>query len=235
MKNNKNHFNYVPDQRALIVLREPHSFISEQYRAIRTNIMFSSEAGECLTVMFTSDMPAAGKSTTVANVAVVFAKAGKKTLIIDADLRRPTCHYTFELANQTGLSTALVNDISVENIIKETRVQSLDIITSGPIPPNPSELLSKRKMTMLMDQLKTMYDVILVDSPPIVPIIDAQVLSKLVDGSVIVTNVEHNDWRELVEAKHLLEKGNTHILGVVLNQKKPIRSGSHYYHYSRGG
>lgn len=235
MKNKSKNFNYVPDSRGLIVLREPHSPISEQYRAIRTNILFSQDAGECLSVLFTSDMPSAGKSTTVANVAVVFAKTGKKTLIIDADLRRPTGHYTFEVANQSGLSTALVNDVDVNEIIKETRVKSLDIITSGPIPPNPSELLSKRKMTVLIEELKALYDIILIDSPPIVPVIDAQVLSKLVDGSVIVTNVEENDWKTLQEAKQLIEKGNENIFGVVLNKKKNIQGDNSYYQYGRGG
>jgi capsular exopolysaccharide synthesis family protein len=234
MKRKNKSFSYVPDQRSLIVLREPNSFISEQYRAIRTSILFSIEHSGCISILFTSDMPEAGKSTTASNVAVVFAQTGKKTLLIDADLRRPTSHYTFEVSNHSGLSTTLVNDVSIEEVMKKTKVDGLDIITSGPIPPNPSELISRKKMEEIMDELKQLYDIIIVDSPPIVPVIDAQVISKFVNGTVIVTNVEHNDSRTLKEAKDLLVKTNTPLLGIILNQKKQLHN-QNYYRYSGGG
>lgn len=235
MKRKKKDFEYVPDQRALIVLREPHSLISEQYRAIRTSISFSIEDSDCLSVLFTSDKPSAGKSTTAANVAIVFAQTGKRTLLLDADLRRPTCHYTFEVSNRTGLSTALVNDISIKDVIKETKIHSLDIITSGPVPPNPSELLSKKKMAIVMEDLRKLYDIIIMDSPPIVQVIDAQILGKMVDGAVIVTDVKNNEAKTLKEAKHLLNKGETKILGIILNKKEYKPKDKSYYYYSEGG
>lgn len=217
--------------RNLAFLQPGNSLISEQYRIIRTNIMFSNLDSDIKSVLFTSEIPGAGKSTTAANVAAAFAQAGKKTVLVDADLRRPTSHYTFGLANQSGLTTGIVNQLPIERIVKTSSVEKLDIITSGPVPPNPSELLSSSKMAQLLSDMKNYYDMIIVDSPPILSVADAQILSKYTDGTVIVTDVKNNNMHRLKEAQQLLEKTDTNILGVVLNNVKMKKESKNNYNY----
>lgn len=205
-KRKHKHLEFKTDPRDLMVLKEPKSPVSEQYRTIRTNITYSSIDSEIKSVLFTSATPGAGKSTTAANVAIAFAQAGKRTVLLDADLRRPTTHYTFEVQNQRGLSTAIVNDIQADEVVKTTEVENLDLITSGPIPPNPSELLASNKMTQFFKVLSMQYDMVIVDSPPILAVTDAQLLSKMVNGTILVSNVETNNRDSLLQAKELLEK-----------------------------
>lgn len=193
--------------------------------------MYSSIDTEVKTVIFTSATPGAGKSTTAANVAIAYAQSGKRTLLIDADLRRPTTHYTFEVANQRGLSTVIVNDMPAADAVKQTDVENLEILTSGPIPPNPSELLSSRKTHLLLKTVAMDYDMVLIDTPPLLAVTDAQVLSKIVDGVVLVTNVETNNKERLADAKALLEKADANILGVVMNNKNMGRKKDEYYYY----
>jgi capsular exopolysaccharide synthesis family protein len=213
------------------VEKQPKSPVSEQFRTVRTNIMYSNIDTEIKTVLVTSATPAAGKSTTAANLAVAYAQSGKRTVLIDADLRRPTMHYTFEMTNQRGMSTAIVNDVPVENIVRETEIENLDLVTSGPIPPNPSELLSSRKMAHLLKTFSMHYDMVIIDSPPLLAVTDAQVLSKITDGTVLVTNVAENNRDKLREAKDLLEKADANILGVVMNNKKMNTKKDDYYYY----
>ncbi|WP_271399242.1 CpsD/CapB family tyrosine-protein kinase [Salinicoccus roseus] len=226
----KNH-NYVSGPRQLIVEKQPKSPVSEQFRTVRTNIMYSNIDTEIKTVLVTSATPGAGKSTTAANLAVAYAQSGKRTVLIDADLRRPTMHYTFEMTNQRGMSTAIVNDVPVENIVRETEIENLDLITSGPIPPNPSELLSSKKMVHLLKTFSMHYDMVIIDSPPLLAVTDAQVLSKITDGTVLVTNVAANNRDRLLEAKDLLKKADANILGVVMNNKKMNTKKDDYYYY----
>ena len=230
-KRKHKHLEFKTDPRDLMVLKEPKSPVSEQYRTIRTNITYSSIDSEIKSVLFTSALPGAGKSTTAANVAIAFAQAGKRTVLLDADLRRPTTHYTFEVQNQRGLSTAIVNDIQAEEVVKTTKVENLDLITSGPIPPNPSELLASNKMTQFFKVLSMQYDMVIVDSPPILAVTDGQLLSKMVDGTILVSNVETNNRDSLTHAKELLEKADANMLGVVLNNKRIKDEGDSYYYY----
>ncbi|MCG7333050.1 CpsD/CapB family tyrosine-protein kinase [Salinicoccus roseus] len=223
--------NYTSGPRQLIVEKQPKSPVSEQFRTVRTNIMYSNIDTEIKTVLVTSATPGAGKSTTAANLAVAYAQSGKRTVLIDADLRRPTMHYTFEMTNQRGMSTAIVNDVPVENIVRETEIEDLDLITSGPIPPNPSELLSSNKMTHLLKTFSMHYDMVIIDSPPLLAVTDAQVLSKITDGTVLVTNVAANNRDRLQDAKNLLVKADANILGVVMNNKKMDTKKDDYYYY----
>lgn len=233
MNMKKEKLNNKSEPRNIVFLKSSHSLISEQYRTIRTNILFSSIDGGIKSVLFTSEKPSAGKSTTAANVAAAFAQAGKKTILVDADLRRPTSHYTFGLSNQSGLTTSIVNDVTLEELIKATPIENLDLITSGPVPPNPSELLSSHKMSELLKVLRNIYDMVIVDSPPILAVTDAQILSKNVDATVIVTNVKNNNRDHLIEAKQLLEKADANIIGVVLNNVKMKKENKSNYHYYR--
>ncbi|SOC37696.1 CpsD/CapB family tyrosine-protein kinase [Salinicoccus kekensis] len=216
----------------LVVDKQPHATVSEQFRTIRTNIMYSSVNTDIKSVLFTSDLAGSGKSTVAANMAVAYAQAGKKTLLLDADLRRPTSHETFRVGNREGLSTLIVNDIHLKEVIKGTEFDNLDLITSGPIPPNPAELLSAPKLDAIMVRLVTHYDMVIIDSPPILSVTDAQLLSKNADGVVLVTNVEKNNRDRLNEAKDLLNKSGANILGIVLNGRTAEykRDGHNYYY-----
>ncbi|CAM4206476.1 CpsD/CapB family tyrosine-protein kinase [Lacicoccus alkaliphilus] len=231
MEMNRGHRDEGTRPRYLVVDKQPHATVSEQFRTIRTNIMYSSVNRDIRSVLFTSDMASAGKSTVAANMAVAYAQAGKKTLLLDADLRRPTSHETFRVDNRTGLSTLIVNDIPLEEVIKATEFERLDLITSGPIPPNPAELLSAPKLDSIMLRLMTHYDMVIIDSPPVLSVTDGQLLSKNANGVIMVTNVENNNRERLNEAKDLLNKAGANIIGIVLNGRSPEYKKDNQYHY----
>ena len=208
----------------------PKSPIAEQFRTIRTNIQFSSVDEELQTMIVTSSGPAEGKSTTTANMAVVFAQQGKRVLLIDADLRKPTVHYTFRTENHIGLSNVLTRQASLEEAVTVTAQDKLWVLPSGPIPPNPSELLGSKGMQTLLEQAKDEYDVIILDTPPVLAVTDAQVLANLADGVVLVVSSGKTETDAAKKAKELLESAKAKILGVVLNNKK-VEDSQYYYYY----
>ncbi|MEJ8777867.1 CpsD/CapB family tyrosine-protein kinase [Pseudogracilibacillus sp. ICA-222130] len=215
--------------RQLITVASPKSIISEQFRTIRTNLTFSLPDEELKTLFFTSASALEGKSTISANTAVTFAQAGKKVLFVDADMRKPTVHYTFRLPNAAGLSTVLTKQITLEEVIRETDIDNLSVITSGPIPPNPSELLGSKTMTSLLEKLKEDFDLIVFDAPPTLSVTDAQILSNEMDGTVLVIDVGYTEKDSIIKAKELLEQADAKILGVVLNNY--TNSSGEYYEY----
>lgn len=216
--------------RSLISMTTPKSPIAEQFRTIRTNIQFSNVDDELQTMIVTSSGPAEGKSTTTANLAVVFAQQGKRVLLIDADLRKPTVHYTFRTENHIGLSNVLTRQTSLEEAVTVTAQDKLWVLPSGPIPPNPSELLGSKGMNNLLEQAKREYDVIILDTPPVLAVTDAQVLSNLADGVVLVVSSGKTETDAAKKAKELLESAKSKILGVVLNNKK-VQDSQYYYYY----
>ncbi|MGV2874579.1 CpsD/CapB family tyrosine-protein kinase [Macrococcus capreoli] len=219
-------------QRKLVTFEQPKSIVSEQFRMIRSNIMFSELDKSIDTLVFTSAAPSAGKSTTAANVAITYAQAGMKVLLIDGDLRKPTVQYTFETKNIFGLSNLITEQITVEQAIQDTKIENLSIITSGPIPPNPSELLGSNRFKNLLNNLKSFFDIIIIDTPPVLAVTDAVILSTQVDGTILVTNVETNNKTLLLKAKETLEKSDVNILGVVLNNvEKSSKEDYYYYEY----
>lgn len=213
-------------------MTSPKSPIAEQFRTIRTNIQFSSIDQELQTIIVTSSGPAEGKSTTTANLAVVFAQQGKRVLLIDSDLRKPTVHYTFRLENHVGLSNVLTRQSTLQEAVKETAQEKLWVLSSGPIPPNPSELLGSKGMQVLLEQAKEEYDVIILDTPPVLAVTDAQVLSNIADGVVLVVSSGKTETESAKKAKELLDSAKAKILGVVLNNKKA--EDSQYYYYYGG-
>ncbi|AKU26587.1 CpsD/CapB family tyrosine-protein kinase [Anoxybacillus geothermalis] len=217
-------------ERNLITFDDPKSPISEQYRTIRTNIQFSFIDEPLQSLMVTSSAPSEGKSTTAANLAVVFAQQGKKTVLIDADLRKPTVHYTFRLNNYTGLTSVLTNAVPLLSALQGTAIENLTVLTAGPIPPNPAELLSSKMMDRLFHELKEIYDLVIFDTPPVLAVTDAQILANKCDGTVLVVASGKTETDAAVKAKELLEAANAKIVGVVLNQRKQ-REGSGYYYY----
>nr|WP_017436831.1 CpsD/CapB family tyrosine-protein kinase [Parageobacillus caldoxylosilyticus] len=216
-------------ERSLITIEDPKSPISEQYRTIRTNVQFSFVDAPMRSLMVTSTGAGEGKSTTAANLAVVFAQQGKKVLLIDADLRKPTVHYTFRLNNYTGLTNVLTNSAPLLPSCQETRVENLYVLTSGPIPPNPAELLSSKAMEQCIQQLYNEFDLLIFDTPPVLAVTDAQILAHQCDGTVLVIESGGTEIEAAVKAKELLEAANAKLLGVVLNKRKH-RQG-HYYYY----
>ncbi|SDN09145.1 capsular exopolysaccharide family [Fictibacillus solisalsi] len=217
-------------QRSLITHNNPKSPISEQYRTIRTNIQFSSIDTQYQSIMVTSSSPGEGKSTTVANLAVVLAQQGKSVLLIDGDLRKPTVHYTFKVSNIQGITNVLTRQISLEDAAVQTSVDDLSVLPSGPVPPNPSELLNSKAMEILVEEAKTRYDYVLFDTPPVLAVTDAQILANRCDGVVLVTSSGKTEKEAAIKAKELLDNANAKILGVVLNQKE-MNENSYYYYY----
>ena len=218
-------------QHKLVSSEHPRSPISEAYRTLRTNIQFSTLDKPAKTLLVTSPNPVEGKSVTAANLAVVMAQSGMKTLLVDSDLRRPTQHKLFQVPNQKGLTNMLLLDeLVLDGNIQSVDIENLSVLTSGPIPPNPSELLGSGKMQALLQQLKAVYDVIVFDSPPALAVTDAAVMSRQMDGVVLVTDSGRTRRDMAVRAKETLTKVGANILGVALNRLSE-RSGGYYYYY----
>ena len=220
----------LDSKRKLVAKFDPKSPISEQYRTIRTNILYSSVDEEIRSLMVTSSGPGEGKSTTTANLAVVFAQQGKTVLLVDADLRKPTVHYTFKLTNTTGLTSILTNQIEIMKAVNKTDESNLYVLPSGPIPPNPSELLGSKAMQYFMEQALEEFDLIIFDTPPVLAVTDAQILGNLCQGSVLVVSSGKTEKDSLLKTKELLTATNGRLLGVVLNNKKVDKKGNYYYY-----
>ena len=214
----------------LIANTDAKSPVSEAYRTIRTNIKFSNIAGQELkTIMLTSATPNEGKSTTISNLAVVMAQAGHSVVLCDCDFRNPTQHKIFGLHNK-GLSNCVATGSNVMDIIQQTSVPNLYVLTSGPVAPNPSELLASQNMVDILEELKQHFDYVLVDTPPVMPVTDAAVVSAKVDGTILVIASGAVSPSIAVEAKTRLEQAGAHLLGVVLN-KVDVGANSHYGYY----
>ncbi|WP_306291532.1 CpsD/CapB family tyrosine-protein kinase [Paraliobacillus ryukyuensis] len=216
--------------RHLITKLNPRSPIAEQYRTIRTNLQFSAVDGDMKRLLVTSSGPSEGKSSTVANMAIVFAQQGKKVLLIDGDMRKPTVHYTFRLDNRRGLSSVLVGESVLDESIDKSDVQDLDILTCGPIPPNPSELLGSKAMEKLLADAGDYYDVILFDTPPVLAVTDAQILANICDGAILVLRSKQTDYEAAQKARDLLQPAHAKLLGAVLNDLE-MKKGQNYYYY----
>ncbi|MBS4218980.1 CpsD/CapB family tyrosine-protein kinase [Bacillus sp. FJAT-49711] len=222
--------NIQAGKRKLIAKLNPKSPVSEQYRTIRTNIQFSAVDEDIRTLMVTSSGPGEGKSTTTANLAVVFTQQGKKVLLVDADMRKPTVHYTFGMTNTYGLTNVLTRQMELNEAVKTTDIPTLDILTSGPIPPNPAELLSSKAMKDFFERSKDQYDMVIFDTPPVLAVTDAQVLANQCDGTILVVSSGKTEFESAQKTKDLLVSAKAKLLGVVLNNKK-IEKNDYYYYY----
>ena len=216
-----------------IVQNEPKSPISEAFRTLRTNIKFSSMDKPLKTILVTGPIPEVGKSSVSINLALTIAQNKEKVVVIDADFRKPTLHKIFGQDAKTGLANILIGDKKLKDVVRNlTKIDPyLYFIPSGPIPPNPSELLGSNKMKELLKELKNEFDIILIDSPPIVVVTDALVLANEVDGVIMVLNFGEVTRETAKQAKQLLEKVNANMLGVVLNKIDMEKEG-HYYPYN---
>jgi len=222
----------------LVTHLDPKSAVSEAYRSLRTAILFSSasvkeneKTGKVYVI--TSSSPKEGKSTTVANLAITLGQGGQKTLLIDTDLRRPVIHSVFGYNKEPGITNHLVGRASVEEITRITPIPNLSVITSGTIPPNPSELLGSPRMREFLEQMREKYDMILFDSPPVIAVTDAQVLSQHADGVIVVLAAGQTQIELAKRTKQALLKVDAPIIGYVLNNFDVTKAYGSYYKYYR--
>ncbi|GKX67447.1 CpsD/CapB family tyrosine-protein kinase [Inconstantimicrobium mannanitabidum] len=212
-----------------IVETKPKSIPAESYRTLRTNIQYSLFDKEIRTILVTSSEPGEGKSTTSGNLALSFGQAGKSVILIDCDLRKPSIHKKFKISNALGLSDVLIGKMKVEEAVNKYG-NRLDILTAGKIPPNPSEMLGSKAMEKLLEEIKDHYDIVILDTSPVLAVTDAQVLSRKADGTILVVRAEATKKDAVLRAKGLLDMVGAKILGTVINGVE--RSRKHYYYYS---
>lgn len=209
---------------------DSRSPVSEAYRAIRTNLQFAGAGKQLKTLVFTSAIPGEGKSTTVANLAIAMGQDDKKILLIDCDMRKPVVHRRFGLLNR-GLSNCFAEDLPLKEVIQADVFPNLDVVTSGPVPPNPAELLGSKKMEALLQEAAETYDYVFLDMPPVLAVTDAALMSSRVDGTVIILGSGDIGPDEGKQAKELLEKVHANILGVILNKVPQHHKSGYYYYY----
>lgn len=212
----------------IIIHKDQNPLIIEAFRTLRTNIQFSGIDKALKNILITSSIAAEGKTVTSINLAYSISRTEKKVILIDCDLRKPKIHDYFDILNSTGLTTALATKIDYKNFIQVIYEGKLDLLTSGPIPPNPSELLGSKRMQLLLERVKQDYDVVILDSPSAGIVTDAAVLSTKVDGTIFVCEVGRTEMEEVNTAKAALENVNANIIGVILN-KVAIEKGTYYY------
>ncbi|ULG72695.1 CpsD/CapB family tyrosine-protein kinase [Macrococcus brunensis] len=215
----------------LEVSNRPKSIISEQFRTLRTNILFTSSDKKLSKIMITSSEPGEGKSTVSANVAIAFAQAGYKTILIDADMRKPTQHKIFSLTNSAGLSNLIAGRMGLNDVLKDTGIENLHLLTSGPVPPNPAELLGSMSMLKNINELEKITDMIIIDISPVLAVTDSKIIGNIVDGCLLVVNAQRASKEKVITAKNELLKSECNILGVALNELSNNDSDSNYYYY----
>ncbi|CAM4223332.1 tyrosine protein kinase [Bacillus luti] len=204
---------------SIISYTAPRSKISEQYRSLRTNIQLSSSNHKSRTIVVTSPRYGEGKSTITVNLAVSIAQKGEKVLVIDANLRTPTIHEMFGVENTIGLTDILNGTTNLEGVVKKTEMESLDVLTSGPVPFNPSEILSSDAMDMLIQKAMGRYDIVLFDSSPVLEVTDTSVLADKCEGVLLVIRYNRTVNEDALETKRALSFTKSRILGAILNGK----------------
>jgi len=212
----------------LITLTDPRSPVSEAYRTLRTNLSFSSLDEPIRTLVVTSPAPDEGKSTTVANLAVTMAQGGRSTIVVDCDLRRPALHKLFDCQVEPGLTNLLLEEDG-QPALQQTQVEGLQLLSSGPLPPNPADLLGSQKIDKVIASLSGMADVVLFDAPPVMAVTDAAVLGAKVDGVLLVISAGKTRREHAERAKEVLERANVRIVGAALtNAPKDSSIGGYY-------
>lgn len=219
----------------LIVHRNPKSPIAESCRAIRTNILFASTDKSMKSLVLTSPGPKEGKTTTAVSIAIAMAQSGGRVLIVDTDLRRPRLHKIFGVPGVEGITSILLGSAKIEEVIKSTEVPDLFILPCGPVPPNPAEICQGERFKTLLDELTKRFDKVILDSPPVMLVTDAVILSRIVDGTLVVARTSKTSRMSLRETvRHLNDVGG-HLLGTVLNDMDLEKGGYGYYRYRRYG
>ena len=214
----------------LAALLYPRSGVAEAYRTLRTNLEFASVDASIQTLLVTSSTPGEGKTVTASNLAVVFAQSGRRVLLVDADLRKPGIHRVFDLPNTYGLTTMLRGEVSLDAIAQTTEQENLRVITTGPLPPNPAELLGSQRMRTIVERLKEGGDLLILDSPPLQAVTDAAILSSFMDATLLVIDAGRSRRRAVQPAREALARAGATVVGAVLNRVSG-RTGVNYYAY----
>lgn len=223
-------------ERRIVTSSSPESSLAEAFKNIRTGIVFSAPPEVLRSILVTSTIPSEGKTLVSTNLATTIALDGNKVLLIDSDMRRPTIHNTFKLENTTGLSNYLTGNVSLDLVINKTFIENLQFISAGPTPPNPSGLLGSFKMEEFINDVKERFDRVVIDGPPLVGVSDSIILSKLVNGTLLVIRFGTASRDVVVRAKQCLQEVNSNIIGAVLNDvdiKKEAYYSKYYHYYSR--
>ncbi|WP_051238876.1 CpsD/CapB family tyrosine-protein kinase [Clostridium butyricum] len=213
----------------LIVESRPKSAEAEAYKTLRTNVQYSSISKKIKTLLVTSADSKDGKSTVCSNLGVTFSQNGQAVIILDCDFRKPSIHKFFNISNSAGITDILLGEQKLEETIQHYN-SNTDILTAGNIPPNPSEILGSQSMINLLSFLSERYDIVIIDSPPVGVVTDAQIISASVDGTLVVIRAEETKAKRVTEAVNLLKKVDANIIGMVLNEAQNInKSYSDYY------
>lgn len=218
----------------LVAQTHPQSPPAEAFRTLRTNLGFACGNEEYRTIMVSSPGPLEGKSTVISNLAIVLAQADKKVLLADCDLRKPVQHRIFNLPNRQGLTNCLLGQVTVEEAVQPGSPANLSLLTSGPIPPNPAEILSSPRSGAFWASLREKYDYVLVDTPPVLAVTDGVILAGQLDGAILVIRAGATRSNMALQARNQLARASTRLLGVVLNMVKvdsPDYQYAYYYYY----
>lgn len=218
-----------PSSHFLVTVNKPSSAIAEAFRSIRTNLLFSSVGGVPKVISVTSTLPSEGKSSTCMHVAMAFASSGKRVLLVDADMRKPVVHKHLKLDNSLGLSSYLSHQVDIDEVLQDTFVQGISVVTSGPIPPNPSELLSSDRLNEIFALVPERFDIVIIDSPPVIGIADALVIANAVPATILVAAFDMADKRAIVGATERLRQARANLLGVLFTKVKSGAGYSSYY------
>ena len=214
----------------LITLTDPRSPAAEAYRTLRTNLVFSSLDRPLHTLVVTSPTPQEGKSVTLANLAVTLAQSGRRTALVDCDLRRPSQHLLWGVANDRGLTTMVIEEAAMNAPpVIETSVEGLTLLPSGPLPPNPADLLGSQRMDKVINALKAQAEIVLFDAPPILAVTDAVLLGAKVDGVLLVVRAGRTRRDHAGRAKEALERVGVRLVGAVLDNASRAAVSAGYY------
>lgn len=219
------------DTEPLEALRDPKSSVSESYNSLRSSLLYSTSRGLPRTLLITSSQAAEGKSTTSLAVATGIAKLGRRVVLIDVDMRRPSLHGLFKVENKQGLTSVLTHQIPIEEALLPSGIENLTIVPSGPIPPSPTDLLSSNVMAGVLDQLSERFDVVILDSPPVMGLADAPLLSAMVQGVIVVIQADRGRRGSLKNSLKRLRATNAQILGGVLTMFDPTKAANRYSEY----
>src|ERR1051325_3753958 len=213
----------------LITLTDPRTAAAEAFRSLRTNLMFSSVENPLHTLLVTSTAQSDDKSATLANLAVTFAQSGNKTILVDSDLRKPAQHEIWGIPNDRGLTTMMIEDGAMSSPpLVNTEVDGLQVLPSGPLPPNPADILSSQRMNALIGVLKARANYVLFDAPPVLAATDAALLGAKLDGILLVVKAGHTRREHTVRAREALDRVHVRILGAVLSNAPKESVGSEY-------
>ncbi len=213
----------------IATILHPRSAISEGYRTLRTNLEFAAVDRPVHSLLVASASPDEGKTVTASNIAIVYAQAGRRVLLVDADLRKPQLHHAFGLANGAGLTTALVTEVGIAAVAQATSQPNLSVLSTGPLPPNPAEMIGSQRMRAILEAAQAAFDLVVIDSPPLQAFADTAILSSMADCTLLVVDADRSRRRAVRQARETLARADANVAGVVLNRA----AGSAYAEYSQ--